>query len=76
MWYSDTLTHLHNTNLVVLAAYAILTAAVLLAILKLYNWVTTGVYRGTTSMKGKVVIITGCNSGIVYCLNLTRMPLL
>lgn len=69
MWYSETLSYLHTTNLVVLAIYAILSVVISLVILKLYTWMTTGVYRGTTSMKGKVVIITGCNSGNVYCLN-------
>lgn len=65
MSYFETLSYLHMTNLVVLAAYATLIAFVLLAILKLYTWMTTGVYHGTTSMKGKVVIVTGCNSGNV-----------
>jgi hypothetical protein len=69
MWYSETFSYLHTTNLVVLAVYAILSVVISLVILKLYTWMTTGVYRGTTSMKGKVVIITGCNSGNVYCLN-------
>lgn len=63
MWYSETLSYLHTTNLVVIAAYAALITFLFLVIVKLYTWMTTGVYRGTTSMKGKVVIITGCNSG-------------
>lgn len=63
MWYSETLSYLHTTNLVVIAAYAALIIFLFLVIVKLYTWMTTGVYRGTTSMKGKVVIITGCNSG-------------
>lgn len=66
MWYSETLSYLHTINLVVLAAYAITTLFIFLAILKLYTWMTTGVYRGTTSMKGKVVIVTGSNSGNSY----------
>lgn len=70
MWYPETLSYFHTINIVVLIVYAIVTAAILLAILKLYTWMTTGVYRGTTSMKGKVVIITGCNSGSFYFLNL------
>lgn len=67
MWYSETLSYLHTTNLVVLAVYAAVISIVFLAILKLYTWLTTGVYRGTTSMKGKVVIVTGCNSGKNVC---------
>lgn len=63
MWYSETLSYLHTTNLVVLAAYATVVAIIFLAIIKLYTWLTTGVYRGTASMKGKVVIVTGSNSG-------------
>lgn len=65
MWCSETLSCLRSTNLVVLAAYAALVAIVLLLVLKLYNWLTTGVYRGTASMKGKTVIVTGANSGKV-----------
>lgn len=65
MSYFETLTYLHTTNPLLLAAYATLITFVLLAILKLYTWMTTGVYHGTTSMKGKVVIVTGCNSGNV-----------
>ncbi|KAL4143708.1 hypothetical protein QTP88_006005 [Uroleucon formosanum] len=64
MWYSETLSYLHTINLVVIAAYAALFTVVFLVIVKLYTWMTTGVYRGTTIMKGKVVIVTGCNSGI------------
>uniref|UniRef100_A0A2H8TYL3 Retinol dehydrogenase 14 n=1 Tax=Melanaphis sacchari TaxID=742174 RepID=A0A2H8TYL3_9HEMI len=65
MWYSaETLSYLHTTNLVVIAAYAALIAFIFLVIVKLYTWMTTGVYHGTTNMKGKVVIVTGCNSGI------------
>lgn len=67
MWYSETLSYFHTTNLVVLAAYVAVIAIVSLAIIKLYTWLTTGVYRGTTSMKGKVVIVTGCNSGNKIC---------
>lgn len=63
MWYSETLSFLHTINLAVFAAYAVLITVVLLALLKVYNWLTTGVYRGTTSMKGKTVIVTGANSG-------------
>lgn len=63
MWYSETLSFLHTIHLTVFAAYAVLITLVLLAVLKVYNWLTTGVYRGTTSMKGKTVIVTGANSG-------------
>lgn len=70
MSYSKTLSYLQTTNLIELAAYATLIVFVLLASLKLYTWMTTGVYRGTTSMKGKVVIVTGCNSGNVKDLKL------
>lgn len=63
MWCSETLSFLHTINLAVFAAYAVLITLVLLAVLKAYNWLTTGVYRGTTSMKGKTVIVTGANSG-------------
>lgn len=64
MWYSETLSFLHTINLTVFVAYAVLFTLVLLVVLKVYNWLTIGVYRGTTSMKGKTVIITGANSGI------------
>lgn len=60
MWYFETPTCF---CMIKLALYTIVFTTVLLAVVKLYNWMTTGVYRGTRSMKGKTVIVTGCNSG-------------
>ncbi|XP_050436237.1 retinol dehydrogenase 14 [Adelges cooleyi] len=64
MWYAETLSYLHTVNLVALSINAVLIAVIFLVTIKAYTWMTTGMYRGTTNMKGKVVIITGCNSGI------------
>ncbi|VVC44855.1 NAD(P)-binding domain,Short-chain dehydrogenase/reductase SDR [Cinara cedri] len=64
MWYSETLSCLRTVNLVAFASYTVVVATVFLVTVKLYTWMTTGVYRGTRSMKGKTVIVTGCNSGI------------
>ncbi|XP_050534204.1 retinol dehydrogenase 14-like [Daktulosphaira vitifoliae] len=64
MWYAETLSYLHTFNLVALILNVILIAVVSLATIKAYTWMTTGLYNGNTNMKGKVVIITGCNSGI------------
>lgn len=70
MWYSETLSYLNTHNLVAHSVTSILITIVALIIIKVYNWLTTGMYRGTETMEGKVVIVTGANSGKVYDLKL------
>lgn len=56
---------LYTTDMIVLVTCYVTLFALLLAVFKLYISMTSGVYKGNKSMKGKTVIITGCNSGNV-----------
>ncbi|XP_063992555.1 retinol dehydrogenase 14 isoform X1 [Diachasmimorpha longicaudata] len=54
-----------TSTLCYLAVGATITGAfVLLIVLQLYIYLTTGVCRSTKKMNGKTVIVTGCTSGI------------
>lgn len=63
MRYPEILASLRTIDPVAFSFYTVVVATVLLVAVKLFTWMTTGVYRGTRSMKGKTVIVTGCNSG-------------
>lgn len=63
MWFDNTVVYLGQHSFVIIIMYSVILIVLLLALLKLYNWLTTSVYRGTISMIGKTVIITGSNSG-------------
>lgn len=41
----------------------ILIAVGLFILLKIYNKLTTGIYKGNERLNGKTVVITGANSG-------------